>query len=95
VLTSMMEHVVTQGTGRGARIPGVRVAGKTGTAETVRGAAPHAWFTGFAPADKPRIAVAVVLENGGVAGNETTGGKAAAPVAAAVMKTYLDAVGAH
>lgn len=93
LLTTMMEHVVSSGTGQGARIAGVKVAGKTGTAETVKGAAPHAWFTGFAPAGRPRIAVAVVLENGGTSGNETTGGKAAAPVAATVMKTYLDALG--
>ena len=94
-LTTMMEHVVARGTGRGAQIPGVTVAGKTGTAETVKGASPHAWFTGFAPANKPRIAVAVLLENGGIRGNETTGGKASAPIAATVMRTYLDAVGGH
>ena len=98
-LTTMMEHVVTGGTGTGAQIAGVRVAGKTGTADTGEKTAaggaepPHAWFSGFAPADKPRIAVAVVLEHGGVTGSETTGGKAAAPVAAAVMKAYLAAIG--
>lgn len=98
-LTTMMEHVVTEGTGTAAQIPGVRVAGKTGTADTGlkdrdgKAQPPHAWFSGFAPADNPKIAIAVVLENGGVSGSETTGGKAAAPVAAAVMKAYLDATG--
>ena len=98
-LTTMMEHVVSRGTGTAAQIPGVRVAGKTGTADTGekdkngKDEPPHAWFSGFAPADKPKIAVAVVLEHGGVTGSETTGGKAAAPVAAAVIKAYLDAIG--
>lgn len=98
-LATMMEHVVTQGTGTAAQIPGVRVAGKTGTADTGektkdgRDQPPHAWFSGFAPVDQPKIAVAVVIENGGVTGSETTGGKAAAPVAAAVIKAYLDAIG--
>lgn len=88
-LTQMMVSVVNNGTGTAARIPGVQVAGKTGTADTVPGVPPHAWFVGFAPADDPKIAVAVLIENGGVAGNETTGGLAAAPVAADVIKAYL------
>lgn len=88
-LTQMMVSVVNSGTGTAARIPGVQVAGKTGTADTVPGTPPHAWFVGFAPADDPKIAVAVLIENGGVAGNETTGGLAAAPVAADVIKAYL------
>ena len=94
LLTKMMQNVVTQGTGTAAQIPGVAVAGKTGTADTgIAGQAPHALFSGFAPVGNPKIAVAVVIENGGVTGSETTGGKAAAPVAAAVMKAYLDAIG--
>ncbi|MEO6700324.1 MAG: penicillin-binding transpeptidase domain-containing protein, partial [Jatrophihabitantaceae bacterium] len=87
-------------TGTAAQIPGIQVAGKTGTADNGPQRAdgsyvlpPHAWFSGFAPADNPRIAVAVVLENGGVNGNETTGGLAAAPVAQAVMKAYLTSIG--
>jgi peptidoglycan glycosyltransferase len=99
-LTQMMENVVNQGTGTAAQIPGIKVAGKTGTADNGPQKAdgsyvnpPHAWFTGFAPADNPRIAVAVIIENGGVAGNETTGGLAAAPVAQAVMKAYLASIG--
>ena len=99
-LTSMMEDVVSSGTGTAAQIPGIKVAGKTGTADNgpqnPDGSyvnAPHAWFSGFAPADNPKIAVAVIIENGGVAGNETTGGLAAAPVAQAVMKAYLASMG--
>lgn len=84
-LTEMMVQVVEQGTGRPARIDGVRVAGKTGTADHAPGQAPHAWFTGFAPADDPRIAVAVVVERGGNAGSEAAGGSTAGPIARAMM----------
>ena len=102
-LQQMMEGVVTapEGTGQSAQIndiPGVIVAGKTGTADTGRTLAngqpqpPHAWFTGYATQDgTPKIAVSVIIENGGVQGNETTGGEAAAPVARAVMEAYLRA----
>ena len=51
----MMVEVVNQGTGTAAQIDGVAVAGKTGTAQTADGAAPHAWFIAFAPADAPRV----------------------------------------
>jgi len=84
-LTQMMVSVVENGTGRAARIPGVTVAGKTGTAETGNGTPPHAWFVGFAPAENPVVAVAVIVENGGSLGSEATGGKIAAPIAKAVM----------
>jgi peptidoglycan glycosyltransferase len=92
-LTSMMTNVVDRGTGTAAQIPGIKVAGKTGTADTSPGVPPHAWFSGFAPAENPSIAVAVIIENGGVQGNETTGGLAAAPVAKAVMQAYLASIG--
>ena len=85
----MMVEVVASGTGTGAQIPGVAVAGKTGTAQTTDDAAPHAWFTAFAPADDPRVAVAVVVENGGSLGNEATGGRVAAPIARAVIEAVL------
>lgn len=88
-LTDMMVGVVESGTGTAAQIPGVLVAGKTGTAQTTADAAPHAWFTGFAPADAPQVAVAVVVENGGSAGNEATGGRIAAPIARAVIEAVL------
>jgi peptidoglycan glycosyltransferase len=88
-LTAMMEKVVTSGTGTRARIPGVRVAGKTGTAQHQVGEPPHAWFVGFAPADDPQVAVAVLIEDGGNLGSEATGGKIAAPLARAVMQAVL------
>ncbi len=88
-LTEMMVSVVDNGTGQNARIDGIQVAGKTGTAEVEPGVAPHAWFAGFAPADNPQIAVAVFIANGGATGGETTGGVAAAPIARAVMEAFL------
>jgi peptidoglycan glycosyltransferase len=89
-LTIMMEAVVTDGTGTRAQIDGVRVAGKTGTAQHAKGAAPHAWFTCFAPADDPQVAVAVVVEDGGKLGSEAFGGTVAAPIAKAVMEAVLN-----
>jgi peptidoglycan glycosyltransferase len=98
-LTKMMTSVVANGTGKKARIDGVQVAGKTGTAEvgtTGDEAAPHTWFTGFAPADHPKIAVAVFIKNGGQSGTEGTGtgGDISAPIAKSVMQAYLDGQGA-
>ena len=88
-LTRMMTTVVQSGTGTAAQIQGIEVAGKTGTAQNVPGGAPHAWFTAFAPAGDPRIAVAVVVEHGGNAGSEAFGGKVAAPIARQVMEAVL------
>jgi len=88
-LTAMMELVVNSGTGTRARIAGVRVAGKTGTAQHQVGQPPHAWFVGFAPANDPQVAVAVLIEDGGNLGSEATGGKIAAPLARAVMQAVL------
>jgi penicillin-binding protein A len=85
-LTEMMTSVVNNGTGRRARIDGVQVAGKTGTAEN--SADDHSWFIGFAPADDPKIAVAVFVRNG--AG---TGGDISAPIARSVIQAYLDGQG--
>jgi peptidoglycan glycosyltransferase len=64
------------------------VAGKTGTAQTASGA-PHAWFTCFAPARNPQIAVTVVVLNGGNLSSDATGGRVAAPVARAVVEAAL------
>jgi peptidoglycan glycosyltransferase len=89
-LTQMMTDVVSSGTGTPAQITGIAVAGKTGTAQHGVGAAPHAWFTGFAPAAKPRVAVAVVVEDGGLAGSEAAGGTVAGPIAKAVMEAVLN-----
>lgn len=89
LLTQMMERVVTEGTGRQAAVPGVRVAGKTGTATGVEGR-PHAWFIGFAPVEAPTIAVAVFVEAGGSAGESASGGAVAAPIASQVISGWLN-----
>ena len=88
-LTEMMELVVSDGSGVRAQIDGVRVAGKTGTAQHAEGRPPHAWFIGFAPADDPQVAVAVVVEDGGSFGSEATGGALSAPIARRVMSAVL------
>ena len=81
-LKEMMVSVVGEGTGQAAAVAGVQVAGKTGSAENPHGKA-HAWFVGFAPAEQPRVAVAVLLENAG------TGGVHAAPLAGDVIRRAL------
>jgi len=88
-LRDMMVNVVENGTGYRAKIPGVQVAGKTGTAQTAEGQPPHAWFTAFAPADNPQVAVAVVVEYGGSLGDDATGSRVAAPIAKAIMEAVL------
>jgi peptidoglycan glycosyltransferase len=90
-LTTMMEAVVQNatGTGRRARIPGVKVAGKTGTAQQGQGQPPDVWFTAFAPADDPKVAVAVVIEDGGTMDEQASGGRVAAPVAKKVIQAVL------
>ena len=90
-VTQMMIQVVNSGNGTGtaAQIPGVTVAGKTGTAQTAPNQAPHAWFVAFAPAEAPRFAVAVIVEHGGNANQEATGGRVAAPIAAQMLKLAL------
>jgi peptidoglycan glycosyltransferase len=85
-LTEMMTAVVASGTGVNAQIPEVEVAGKTGTAQSTPGAAPHAWFICFAPADDPQLAVAVFVANGGSFGAEATGGTVAAPMAKRILE---------
>lgn len=90
MMTEMMVNVVNNGTGWPAQISGVDVAGKTGTAQSgIEGVAPSAWFTAFAPADDPQIAIAVVVEEGGDLGNEATGAQVAAPIAAGVIEAVL------
>lgn len=88
-LTRMMEAVVEDGSGRRAQIDGVRVAGKTGTAQTGNAGRAHAWFISFAPADDPQVAVAVIVENGGDAADEAGGGAVAAPIARQMMQARL------
>jgi peptidoglycan glycosyltransferase len=86
----LMIDVVNNGTGTHAQIPGVQVAGKTGTAQ-VQGKQAHAWFIGFAPAAAPQYAIAVLVENGGNSsgGDNATGGRVAAPIAAQVLGGLL------
>jgi penicillin-binding protein 2 len=74
-----LERVISEGTGTAARVPGTNVAGKTGTAQNPHGQ-DHALFVCYAPADDPRVAMAVVVENGG------HGGSTAAPIAGAVLR---------
>jgi peptidoglycan glycosyltransferase len=88
-LKAMMQRVVTGGTGRAAQIPGVAVAGKTGTAQGSAGQRPNVWFIGFAPADDPQVAVAVFLDRRSGYGSDATGGRLAAPIAQAVMRAVL------
>ncbi len=83
-LTELMVGVVERGTGTRARVSGIRVAGKTGTSEA--GTNPPAWFVGFAPADEPIIALAVVVEGGGVDGSGAT---IAAPMARRLFEYWL------
>ena len=90
LLTAMMVDVVESGTGTAAQIPGVTVAGKTGTAQHGEGLAPHAWFVSFAPAEDAQIAVAVIVLDGGSLGSDATGGALAAPIAKAVIEAALD-----
>jgi peptidoglycan glycosyltransferase len=92
MMRQMMVNVVERGTGTAAQIAGLTVAGKTGTATNGENKPPNAWFTAFAPAgatQTPRIAVAVIVLDGGNMGNEATGGRVAAPIAKAVIEAYL------
>jgi penicillin-binding protein 2 len=91
VVQSGMQDVVEIGTGRPARIPGITMCGKTGTAENkqridgrVVKLHNHSWFVAFAPRENPKIAVAVIVENGGY------GGTWAAPIASMIVEKYLN-----
>jgi penicillin-binding protein A len=84
-LNVMMQAVVTGGTGGSAQIPGIKVAGKTGTAETGLNHVYDAWFIFFAPADNPQVAGAVVVEHA-VNG---FGGSVSAPIAKQLMQAML------
>ena len=83
-LTQMMEKVVESGTGTAAQIPGIKVAGKTGTAETGVSHVNTTSFIAFAPADHPQVAVAVYLEN-----QHGVGGHTAAPIAKQIIEALL------
>jgi peptidoglycan glycosyltransferase len=83
-LNAMMQAVMTGGTGSGLQIPGVKVAGKTGTAETGVAHINTTWFIAFAPADAPRVAVTVVLEQ-----QQGFGATTAGPIAKALVQALL------
>lgn len=82
MIRKIMVSVTQTGTGVQASIPGIKVAGKTGSAQNPHGQS-HAWFIGFAPADKPKVAVSVIVENAGA------GGQQAAPVAREIMQEVI------
>lgn len=88
-LHTAMGHVIEEGTGQRGRITGLRWGGKTGSAENRRNAETHSWFVGFAPLDRPKIAIAVLVENAG------HGGEVAAPIASDVVRRYLRGDGAQ
>ncbi|MBX3441574.1 MAG: hypothetical protein KF774_04145 [Planctomyces sp.] len=86
IIREGLERVVedARGTGTSVRVPGVRIAGKTGTAETGGGRPDHAWFAGYVPADRPRIAFVVMLEHAG------SGGAAAGPAAREFIEALIE-----
>jgi peptidoglycan glycosyltransferase len=88
-LTQMMVQVVQSGTGVQAQIPGVAVAGKTGTANSSASRAPYAWMVAFAPADNPQVAVAVLVEKTGISRSDITGGGLAGPIAKRIMQAVI------
>ena len=88
-ISDAMDSVVngTRGTGHSARLPGIRVGGKTGSAENPHGEKTHALFVCAAPLSAPEIAIGVIVENGG------HGGSVSGPIAAAILKTYFRKTG--
>jgi penicillin-binding protein A len=89
-MSEMLVNGVANGAASNARISGVAVAGKTGTAENGEGEPYTLWFTGFAPANDPEVAIAVVVENGGGFGQSAFGNKVAAPIAKKVLEAVLN-----
>ena len=88
-MVDMMVYNVEHGVATNGRIPGMSAGGKTGTAENGDGRPYTLWYTGFAPADNPRVVVAVVVENGGGLGQSGRGNTVAAPIARAIMEAVL------
>lgn len=78
-----LQQVVDNGTAATAKVPGINVAGKTGSAEHKKGLKTHGWFVGFAPVENPQIAICVLVEAAG------HGGEVAAPIAGDLIKLYL------
>ena len=99
-VTKMMVATVQSGTATPAAIPGIQVAGKTGTAQsgltdkkTGAEVPPYAWFVGFAPAPSPKVAVAVMIQHVDTPTSEIAGGKLGGPIAKAVMEAVLNSHG--
>ena len=90
-LTDLLVSTVVNGTAAPAAIPGISVAGKTGTAQSgIESVPPYAWFVSFAPADNPQVAVAIVIESApGIDRGEIAGGLLGGPIAKAVMEAVL------
>lgn len=82
-MKSALQNVVDNGTARAAKVPGIEIGGKTGSAEHKKGSKTHSWFVGFAPVNDPKIAIAVLVENAG------HGGDVAAPIAGELIRAYL------
>ena len=89
-LTTMMVATVDSGTATPAQIPGIEVAGKTGTAQSTADRPPYAWFVSFAPADDPQVAVAVLVESSDTSRSEIGGGRLGGPIAKAVMEAVIN-----
>ena len=88
-LRQMMVSTVENGTATSARIPGVEVGGKTGTAQSTEDRPPYAWFVSYAQKGDKQVAVAVVVESSDTARNEIAGGRLAGPIARSVMEAVL------
>ncbi len=85
-----MVSTVDDGTASPAAIPGIKVAGKTGTAQSGQpDVSPYAWFISFAPATKAKVAVAVMIESADIPRDDVAGGKWGGPIAKAVMEAVL------
>ena len=89
-ITQMMVNGVQDGAASNARIDGVNVAGKTGTAENAADDPYTLWFTGFAPAEDPKYAISVLVEDGGGLGQTGYGNLLAAPIAKQVLEAVLN-----
>jgi peptidoglycan glycosyltransferase len=85
-ITQWMTGVVSKGIGRGAAVPGVQVAGKTGTAELGDTGLNNSWFTGFAPANNPQVAVTIVIQGVDV----STGAQLTSPNAKKIFEAVLN-----
>ncbi len=90
IISEALVNTVSRGTATPAQIPGVEVAGKTGTAENCDGCPNYAWFVSFAPADDPQVAVAVMVQNSSTSPDDIAGGRLGGPVAKAVMEAVIE-----